>query len=157
MMNDIYQSAKERISLLQKKAVDRYIPINAHLELTNNCNLKCVHCYVVKEKTRSELNYSEIINLLDQLADAGCLWLALTGGEVLTRDDFFDIAFYAKKKNFALRIMTNGTLIDESAADSIAELAPVAVDMSLYSATKDTHDTITQTKGSFEKTLRAIE
>ena len=156
-MDSLCQSAKERMALLDQKSVRRCVPINAHFELTHNCNLKCVHCYIVKDNARAELTYFEIRDLLDQLADAGCLWLTLSGGEVLARNDFFDIAFYAKTKHFALRILTNGTLIDKTAADKIAELAPVAVDISLHGATARTHDAITQTNGSFAQTSRAIE
>lgn len=147
----------ERLDNIYVKADERRIPINIHLELTYRCNLKCVHCYCVEDKKREELSYAEIVNLLDQLSEAGGLFLTLTGGEVLLREDFFDIAFYAKKKNFATRVFTNGTLIDEDAADRLAELNPLSVEFSLYGVGPDAHDEITTVKGSFVKLRRTID
>lgn len=149
-------SAEKLLENIYIKADERCIPINIHLELTYRCNLKCVHCYCVEDKEREELSYGEIVSLLDQLAEAGGIFLTLTGGEVFTREDFFDIAFYAKKKHFAIRVFTNGTLIDESAADRLAELSPLSVEFSLYGTSSGVHDGITKVEGSFVKLQRTI-
>lgn len=146
----------ELLESINIKAEEKCIPMHVHLELTYRCNLRCIHCYCVEDRKRQELSYQEITDLLDQLAEAGGFFLTLTGGEVFTREDFFDIAFYAKKKNFAIRVFTNGTLIDETAADRLAELKPMSVEFSLYGTNSDIHDGITKVKGSFEKTRRAI-
>jgi radical SAM protein with 4Fe4S-binding SPASM domain len=150
-------SAEMRLENIDIKAEEKCIPIHIHLELTYRCNLRCVHCYSVEDKKREELSYEEIVSLLDQLAEAGGFFLTLTGGDVFTRDDFFDIAFYAKKRHFAIRIFTNGTLIDKSAADRLAELNPLSVEFSLYGTNSDVHDGITTVKGSFEKLRRTID
>ena len=146
-----------RLEDIYVKADERCIPINIHLELTYRCNLRCVHCYCVEDKEREELSYAEIVDLLDQLSEEGGLFLTLTGGEVFTRSDFFDIAFYAKRKNFAVRVFTNGTLIDEPAVDRLAELNPLSVEFSLYGVDPDAHDGITTVKGSFVKLRRTID
>lgn len=150
-------SAERHLENIYVKAEERSIPINIHLELTYRCNLKCVHCYCVEDKQKQELSYKEVVNLLDQLAQAGGLFLTLTGGEVFTRDDFFDVAFYAKKKNFAIRVFTNGTLIDESVADRLAELHPLSVEFSLYGTSADVHDSVTGVKDSFVKLRQTID
>jgi len=81
--------------------------------------------------------------------------VTFTGGEPLVRRDFFEIAERAAEKNFAVRIFTNGTLIDEAAADRIAALNPLEVGISVYGATAETHDGITMSPGSFEKSVAA--
>lgn len=149
-------SAERHLENIYVKADERCIPINIHLELTYRCNLKCVHCYCVEDKQKQELSYEEVVSLLDQLAEGGGFFLTLTGGEVFTRADFFDIAFYAKKKHFAIRVFTNGTLIDESAADRLAELSPLSVEFSLYGTSSGVHDGITKVEGSFVKLQRTI-
>lgn len=154
--NEVPASAKEHLEILGRKAYEKCIPLNIHLELTNHCNLRCIHCYVVEEK-RKELTYKEITRLLDQLADEGSLYLTLTGGEILTRGDFFEIAHYAKKKHFAMRLFTNGTLITEDIADKIAEISPLTVEISIYSANPEIHDSITGVGGSFQKSINTIE
>jgi radical SAM protein with 4Fe4S-binding SPASM domain len=131
-----------------------YIPISCLFELTYRCNLRCLHCYISKSKMQ-ELTLQRIFAVLAQLKAAGCLFLALSGGEIFLRKDFFAIANRARDLNFALRLLTNATLIDESIAKKIKPLLPVSVEVSLYGL-KDAHDRITGVKGSFEKTVHAI-
>ncbi|MEW6088941.1 MAG: radical SAM protein [bacterium] len=138
------------------------IPLWAHLDLTYKCNLNCVHCYcqnLSKDFSRSqrEMETREIFSLIDQLAETGSLYLTLSGGELFTRPDFFEIAFYAKKRNFALNIFTNGTLINEETANRLAELQPLVIEMSIYGADAGVHDAITRVPGSFNKLLEAVK
>ena len=73
------------------------------------------------------------------------------------REDFLDIARYARKKQFAIRFFTNGTLIDEKLADKIAALKPLSVEMSLYGMDPKVHEDITGVSGSYAKTRRAFD
>ena len=140
-----------------KKTMDRLIPFTVHWELTYHCNLQCPHCYIVPHHSRKELSFDQISKILDLLRESGTLYVIFSGGEILTRKDFFDIAGYARKKGFALRLLTNGTLIDERVADQIEQLNPLSVDMSLYGSRPATHDRITVSPGSFERSLRALK
>ena len=133
-----------------------------HWELTDRCNCRCTHCYVVKpgdvgfRSRGAELSTAEAKAIIDQLTALNVLHIAFSGGEVLCRSDFFEIAQHARDNRFAIRILTNGTLIDPEAADRIAGLYPVSVDMSVYGSGSETHDSITQVSGSFESTMRAF-
>lgn len=138
-----------------KKTVDENIPFTVHFDLTYKCNLKCVHCYVV-QKEREELSTEEIKSILDQLAEANTLCLTFSGGEIFTRKDFFEIAYYAREKGFALRLFTNGTLITPEIADKIKELHPLSVEMSLYGIDPPIHESITKVPGSYAKTIKAF-
>jgi len=82
--------------------------------------------------------------------------LTLSGGEILLRRDFFEIAEYARSKRLLLRLFTNGSLIRPDAADRIAALHPYAVEISLYSARPAVHDRITQIQRSWELSRRAL-
>jgi AdoMet-dependent heme synthase len=140
---------------LRNKAAKKLIPLHCLFELTYNCNLKCVHCYIVRNGKR-EMGKWKVFNILEQLKEAGCLYLTLSGGEIFVRKDFFEIANYARKLNFALKLFTNGTLITADTADKIRDLKLISVEISLQGF-KDTHEEITKVKGSFDKTVRAIE
>ena len=139
-----------------KKTLDRLIPFTVHWELTYHCNLQCPHCYIVPQNSREELSSGEIAAILDHLKERGTLHVIFSGGEILTREDFFDIARYARKKGFALRLLTNGTLIDETVADQVKDLHPLSVEVSLYGSTPATHDRITACPGSFKRSLKAL-
>ncbi len=145
-------SAYQKLSL---KAVKNHIPLQCVFELTYRCNLKCCHCYLAQQPVNPELTARQIYKILDQLVDAGCLWLVLTGGEIFTRRDFFKIAAYARQKSFNLILLTNGTLITEPIAEQIKDLR-ACVDISLYGFRK-THDRITGVSGSFDRTMRGIK
>ena len=153
--------ARQAFDNILTKADEHKIPLWAHLDLTFRCNLNCQHCYCQALSGRlwngnPELSLAEIKPLLDELAETGSLYLTLSGGEVLLRDDFFDIAGYAKKKNFCLNIFTNGTLIDEDAAQRLAGLVPLGIEMSIYGTTAQVHDAVTQVAGSYDKVLEAV-
>src|SRR5262249_47504461 len=105
---------------------------------------------------RRELTFDEHSRLLDELQDAGCLWLLYTGGEIFARRDFLDIYTYAKKKGFLITLFTNGTLITERIADYLAEWRPFAIEITLYGRTRETYERLTGIPGSHEKCLRGI-
>ena len=135
--------------------VERCIPYAVMFELTYECNLKCRHCYVTGDGG-VELSSDEIKDILDQLAEMGVIFLAFTGGEIFTREDLFEIAWYAKRKGFLLTFMTNGTLITPETIREIKKLKPVKFEFSLYGACAETHDYITRVDGSFKRTIEAI-
>src|SRR3989442_11138766 len=91
---------------LSEKAAGQRMPVQAMIELTYGCNLRCVHCYNPTHQAKDELATAQITALIDQLAEAGGLHLAFTGGELFTRQDAFEIFAYAKSKGFAITIMT---------------------------------------------------
>ena len=138
------------------KTIEHNIPFVMLLELTYKCNLHCQHCYIIKEN-RSELTYSQITKLLDELANNGTLYLTLSGGEVMVREDFWDIVEYAKKLNFALRIYTNGTLLTSKDIERFAAIPILNVGISIYSASADIHDKIRGFDGAFDKTVQAVK
>jgi radical SAM protein with 4Fe4S-binding SPASM domain len=130
------------------------------LELTYRCNQACRHCYcnlgVHDKRQADELSAREIKGILDEAADAGCFWLLLTGGEVLLREDFWDIYLYAMKKGMLVEVFTNASLIDEAAAARFAEFPPFGIDISIYGSNPSVHDGITCVAGSFKKTMDGI-
>lgn len=87
----------------------------------------------------------------------GGFYLTLTGGEVLVRRDFFEIAEYAKRKGFVLRIYTNGIGLNEERAGRIAALDPLTVELSIFSNEAEEHDRITRRPGSFVRLMRSIQ
>lgn len=141
---------------IHQKAGEKNIPVKGQIELTFQCNLKCVHCYMPEEKTGTELGFQEITNILDQIHLQGCLWLALTGGDPLMRKDFPDIYDYAKRKGFLITILTSGTLMTPELADSLAEKPPFSIDLTLNGVTQETYEKISQVPGSFRRAMEAI-
>lgn len=139
-----------------EKYWDKNRPMSIHFELTQKCNLKCVHCLFVQE-SGDELSAGEICTILLQLKDMGVFNLSLSGGEIFARNDIGDILDFLTKNTFLVTLYTNGTLLNPSLIDKIAALHPDSVDISVYGATADVHDAITGVPGSFQKTVNSIQ
>lgn len=141
---------------LVAKSWNSAMPMTALWEITYACNHKCAFCYNCPERGRRELGKEQIIEGLHKIADLGCVFLVLSGGEPLTRPDFFDIAWAGKKLGFALRIYTNGYLVDEIVARKLRDLMPFEIEISFHGSRAETFDKLTGVPGSFERVLEGI-
>lgn len=149
------------LALHERLQTDRY-PSNGTIEVTRRCPLTCSHCYnnlpMGDHAARStELTLEEHCRILDEIAEAGCLWLLFTGGEIFARKDFLDIYTYAKRKGFLITLFTNGTLLTPQIADYLSEWRPFAIEITLYGRTRETYERLTGIPGSFDKCIRGIE
>src|SRR6202049_3302214 len=102
------------------------------------------------------MTLAEIKDLLDQLADAGVLFLTLSGGEILMRMDFFDILKYTRLRQFCARLKNNGVVNSKKEADALRNLGVQEVRISIYSHRAEIHDGITKLPGSLKRSLAAM-
>jgi len=102
------------------------------------------------------MTLAEIKGVLDQLAEAGTFLLALSGGEVFMRRDFFEIVEYARQLLFSVKVKTNGVMIRDMEASRLADLGVQDVQISIYSERSEVHDAITKLPGSLRRSLEAI-
>jgi MoaA/NifB/PqqE/SkfB family radical SAM enzyme len=142
--------------LTKQEAMRAAQPLSAYLELTYCCNWGCVFCYNPRHIDRRPLDVREWEPVLDDLRTLGTLTVTFTGGEPLCHPDFLAIARAARARSFAVRVFTNGELVDESMAMELAGLYPQAVELSLHGATAATHDAATARPGSFDAVWRAV-
>jgi radical SAM protein with 4Fe4S-binding SPASM domain len=146
---------------LAAQAWEHRIPISGSIELTKRCNLRCMHCYLgpqeIYHKNRhEELTTTQIFSILDQITEAGCMYLLITGGDPMMRKDFAEIYTYAKRDGLLITVFTNGTLIDDRILDLFTELPPRLVEISLYGATARTYERITGNSGAFKRCMTGI-
>ena len=137
-------------------------PLAATFELTERCNLKCVHCYINQPAgslthRATELTTEQSKQVLDMMVDAGGLFVTFTGGEVLLRPDFSEIYMHAKKRGMLVTVFTNGTLITEEIADLFAAYRPRSVELTLYGATRETYELVTGSPNGFDRARRGIQ
>ena len=80
------------VKYLHDKGLRDGIPVSGTFELTQRCNFGCEMCYVhdCTQKT-DPLSARDWLSLARQAKDAGTVFLLLTGGEPLIRDDFEEI------------------------------------------------------------------
>lgn len=95
--------------------------------LTRTCNLRCRHCYTTSADVPfpGELSHEQAMAVLDDLKAFGIPALILSGGEPLSRFDFFPLAERARELGFRhLSLSTNGTKV----ADHIDRIADLGFD-----------------------------
>jgi radical SAM protein with 4Fe4S-binding SPASM domain len=137
-------------------------PMDVSIEVTRRCPLDCQHCYnnlpMGDHAARaSEMTFAEHVRLLDELVAAGTLWILYSGGEIFARKDFLDIYTEAKKRGFLITLFTNGTMINARIADHLAKYRPFCIEITLYGATRETYDALTQVPGSYDRCVRGIQ
>lgn len=158
-MQELY--VNEWSSALIKRLEGRRYPLSGTIELTDRCNFNCVHCYINqsagdKQALASELTTEQYKWLIDQLVEAGTLFVTLTGGEVFLRSDFIEIYNYARRKGLLVTIFTNGSMITPQIVEELAALPPEFVEITLYGATSETYEKVTRVPGSFERCMKGI-
>jgi len=145
--------------LLAARAQREGRPVTVTFQITDRCNYECVHCYQehrdTTEAKRDELTTAEIIRIFDELAEAGVLFLTIMGGEVFVRRDADEILAAAHERGFAMKLLSTGHHIHDKRADFLATLRPIQVEMSLYAAGAHTHELVTRSPGSWDRTVAA--
>jgi len=132
-----------------------------HFEVTAKCNERCIHCYIPHADKTNNIDFAFAISLLDQLKEMGTLSITFSGGEPFLHPQFYEILEYARKNDFIINVLTNGTIIDESKIERLKKLNIAKIQFSIYSMNPEVHDQITKVPGSFKKTyanaLKIIE
>jgi len=126
--------------------------------VTQRCNLKCVHCYAHAKNIAfdNELSLSEGKILIDDLAAFGVPVMLFSGGEPLIRKDLTELAAHAVKKGMRAVISTNGTLITPQIAQTLKDIGLSYVGISL-DGMEEIHDRFRGVKGAFRLALKGIE
>ena len=125
--------------------------------LTDACNLHCRHCYQkAGVRKPDELTTVEKLRIVEELAKAGVVSIAFSGGEPLMAKDFFEVASKVKEEGMHLAIATNGTLISSDIAKKLKTVGTDYVEVSLDFADAASHNDFRGVDHAFERTLQGI-
>lgn len=131
------------------------LPYSLHIDLTNACTERCIHCYIADYRPRFlPLELGQ--RVLREFREAGGMTVMFSGGECMLHPQFRDFIRYAKSLNLNFIVMSNLTRCDAEMVEFLAEVQPQFVNVSLYSMKAEEHDKITTIPGSWQKTMRAI-
>jgi radical SAM protein with 4Fe4S-binding SPASM domain len=141
-----------------RTAFERCVPLYVTFEITQRCNLRCVHCYNFDRerpygRSAEELADEEILRILGEVHEAGCLFLSLTGGEVLAHPRLDDFIRCARSLGMKVTLKSNGTLLTDERVAALRDAGANAIDLSLYGAVAATHDAFVKQAGAHAATL----
>ena len=131
------------------------IPADFHIDLTDACTERCVHCYVPKGQ-KDFLPEELVEKALTEFRAMNGLTVHLTGGEAMMHPDFERICRKCVELNLNFIIFSNMTLCDDKRIAFLKEVSPQFINVSLYSMKPEEHDAITQLPGSWQRTMDAI-
>ena len=143
--------------------------------VSDYCNESCAHCYAdsmppshkktksipPEETGRKKLSIEKWETLISDAYSLGCRRGQFIGGEpFLFKGDHgesaLDLAEYAKETGYEfIEIFTNATLLTEDKVSRIKDLG-INMAVSLYSKDESVHDSITNTPGSYRKTVTSL-
>lgn len=156
MFHDI-QSFISEINILSSRRV-KYPMTAATFEITDGCNLKCVHCYgSFNYKETKTMNYEQIKQIVEEMDSLQTAKVALTGGEITLNKDLLRIMKLLFTSGYQVTLLTNGydteSIIDM--VDMFKEYCYV-VKVSL-DGINEVHNSIRGNNYSFERTLRTLD
>ena len=128
------------------------------IEITQNCNLFCRHCYEGSARTITtpEMSFDNFQIAVDSLKKAGIRRVQLVGGEPLTHSTIRNLIDYISWKFDFTEIFTNGTLLTDELLDLIQNRG-ISLAFSVYSDKPEIHDFVTCTPGSYNITMATLQ
>ncbi len=129
-------------------------------EVTNRCNLSCLHCgSSCRIDGGSDLPPEYIEKTLSSLeghVSPEELLLCITGGEPLLYPHLVPAMTMASRRGYRWGMTTNATLIDDSKARELYQAGLVSTTVSI-DGLEDAHDWLRNTPGSLRRAKRGLE
>jgi len=134
-------------------------PFIAIWEVTQACDLACVHCRASAQPDRSpmELSTEEGKDLIDQIAAMKVPVFVLTGGDPIKRPDLFELIGHARARGVRVSLTPSATpLLTREIVARLKEAGLARLAVSMDGASAETHDAFRGMSGSFARTLDAV-
>ena len=134
-------------------------PFIAIWEVTQACDLACVHCRASAQPNRHpmELSTEEGKNLIDQIAAMQVPVFVLTGGDPIKRPDLFELIGHARQAGVRVSLTPSATpLLTREIVFRLKEAGLARLAVSMDGASAATHDAFRGMSGSFARTLDAV-
>jgi len=136
------------------KQIDGFYPPGFMvLSPTMKCNLTCFGCFAGSYQNDYELSLNDIDRVLNEGKEMGMYFAVISGGEPFVNKNL--LRMIEKHSDVAFHVFTNGSLIDERMADTIAELGNILPAISVEGFEKETD--VRRGKGHYHKVMRAMK
>lgn len=130
------------------------------VELTNLCNLKCVHCYAGSgpdQPLRGLMTRERYEAVIREAAEIGCANIQFIGGEPSLSQDLQGLIAFANRQGYGfIEVFTNLMHLPPLLLECF-KAHRVHVATSVYSADPAVHDAITGNTGSFQRTIMNLK
>ncbi len=131
-------------------------------ELTDKCNLACKYCYNIWKNPhatnhKSFNSYSKAVKTLEEIfSQAEIDSITLTGGEPFMAERLLEMALFCRLEDKQVTMISNGSLGKRSDYKSLIGMGVHLFEMPIHSFNEATHDSITQVKGSWKRSILSL-
>ena len=135
-------------------------PFIAIWEVTQACDLACIHCRACAQPKRHplELSTSEGKRLINQVGEMKVPVFVLTGGDPIKRPDLFELIAHAAGIGVRVSLTPSATpLLSRDIVHRLKECGLARLAVSLDGSNRQVHDAFRGMSGSFDRTMDAIE
>lgn len=143
---------------VEKKTSDLGAPLYVAWQITNECNLACLHCIEESgpgKAFKDELSTEAALGIIDQLVQAEVPYVSFSGGEPMVRPDFFQLVERITAGGIGLKIETNGHYLTKENCKRFKDLGIKAVQVSIDGATPATFNKM-RVNGRFDTATDGI-
>ena len=135
------------------------VPLVVVWNFTNQCNLRCRHCYQSSGPQRGadELSLDEKLRVVDELGKAYVPMIAFAGGEPTVSEDLLAVLDRCKRYGIHTTIATNGTMLSLARVRALRDAGVRYVEISLDSTEAAKHDKFRGVDGMWERTVQGIK
>jgi len=124
-----------------KGSGDLAAPLYVAWQITNECNLACLHCIEESgpgKAFKDELSAGEFRGILDQFVALEVPYVSFSGGEPMVHPHFFEMAEYFCAGGGQLKVETNGHYLTPENCRRLADIGIKAVQVSIDGGSKET-------------------
>ncbi|MHC4941690.1 MAG: radical SAM protein [Planctomycetota bacterium] len=159
-----FDGTDEATRMIRKGDFHRHLdirPINAELDITNACNLRCVMCYfshpIVYERNRKDMPFEHYEKIASELF-TGVHRLSLSlSAEPLLHPQCCEMVALAKSYRIpTVYLATNGMLLTERISEHLVGAGLDAINLSIDAATPPTFERLRK-GGRFERVIQNIK
>ncbi|MBS0640472.1 MAG: radical SAM protein [Acetobacteraceae bacterium] len=133
-------------------------PLYVAWQLTNECNLACLHCIEESGPGKAfhdEMTKEQVFNVLRQIAEEEVPYLSFSGGEPMLHPHFFEMVEYICDRGVELKIETNAHYLTPEACRTLKDYGVKAVQVSLDGTTPASFNRM-RVRGDYHKTIEGM-
>lgn len=153
----IIEEAKHNARCFLESSTNEHFLERALWHITSKCNCDCKHCYMM-QKPWNDLDWLSMQKIVNDLRDINICAVSLTGGEVFTCPNFFDLLYLLDENEIKIEgVFTNATLINEENLRKIQSIQHIPLFVSINGPDEIPHDLFMGIEGGYAQTMKNIK
>jgi MoaA/NifB/PqqE/SkfB family radical SAM enzyme len=151
-MDDAASASASEANPAAHSTGDLGAPLYVAWQITNECNLACLHCIEESgpgKAFKDELERGQVLAIIDQMTELEVPYVSFSGGEPMVHPDFFAMVERFCAGGGQLKIETNGHYLTPENCARLRELGVKAVQVSIDGASRGTFNRM-RVRGEFD-------